>query len=104
MSVIMLPIEHLPAFLILLRTLYSAVLRLHEPVPLGPLRILHLHVPLLVGVPLFEPNQLVEIRQHVDEDAALDLALVEVFEGELDAVVGFEDVHHLADDVLEIEI
>lgn len=100
----MFPVKHLPALIILLRTLNPAILRLHKPIPISPVRILHLHIPILIRIPLLEPDQLIQIRQHVDEHAAIRLPLQEILESELDAVGWFEEVDHLADDVLEVEI
>lgn len=85
-------------------TLNPSVLRLHEPIPFSPLRILHLHAPLLIGVPLLEADEFVEVCEHIDENTAVSPPLEEVFESELNAVFGFEEIDHLADNVLEIKI
>ena len=103
-SVIMLPVEHFPPFIILLHILYPPILRNHKPIPVSPIRILHLNISILIGIALLETNQLIEICQHIDEYTTLMLSFQEVIDSELDVVCGFEDVDHLADYVLEIKI
>lgn len=102
MSIILLPIENLPV-IVLLNTLNPAVLWLHEPVPIGPVRVLNLDTSLLIGIPLLETDQLVEVSQHIDEHTAIYPPLQKILYPEVDAAVCLEDVHHLADNVLEIE-
>lgn len=100
----MFPVEHLPALIILLRTLNPAILGLHKPIPISPVRVLHLHIPILIRIPLLEPDQLVKIRQHIDEHTAIRLPLQEIFESKLDTISWFEEIDHLAHYVLEVEI
>jgi hypothetical protein len=102
-SIIMFPVENLPALVILLGALDSPVLGLHEAIPVGPVGVLHLGIPILVGVALLEGDELVEVSEHVDEDGAIILALEEVIEGELDTS-WLEDIDHLANDVFEFEV
>ena len=103
-SVIMLPIEYFSPLVILLHILYSPILGYNKAVPVCPIGVLDLHIPVLVGISLLKADKLVQIGEHIDENAAFVLAFEEVFDCELDVVGGFEDVDHLADDVLEIEI
>lgn len=100
----MFPVEHFSSLIVLLRTLNPAVLRLHEAIPISPIWVLHLHIPILIGVPLLKSNQLIQICEHVDEHAAIGLPLQEIFKSKLYAVGWFEEVDHLAYDVLEVEI
>jgi len=100
----MLPIEHFSPFVILLHILDPPVLRNNEPVPIRPIWVLHLHISILIGISLLETYQFVQIREHIDEHTALVLPLQEVINSKLDAVLGLEDINHLADNVLEIEI
>lgn len=100
----MFPVENFSSLVILLSTLNSSIFWLHEAVPVSPVRVIHLGFLIFVGVALLEGYQLIEVREHVDEDWAVILALEEVIESELDAGVWFEDIDHLADDVLKIKI
>ena len=99
----MLPIEDLTIF-VFLSTLDPPVLGFDEPIPLCPVRVLSFDVPLLIGIPLLKANKFVQVGEHVDEDTAVGFPLQKIFEGELDAAIGFEEVNHLAYDVLEVEI
>ena len=85
-------------------TLNSSILRLNEAVPLGPARVLILYVPLLVGIPVLEAYQLVEVSQHIYKHSYVGLSLQEVLQCELDAIFRFEEIYHLTNDVLEIKI
>lgn len=99
----MFPVENFSLF-VLLGTFDPPVLWLDEAIPVSPLGVVDLYVPLLVGVSLFKTDEFVEICQHVDENAAVDLPLEEILEGEVYRAIFFEDIYHLANDVLEIEI
>lgn len=85
-------------------TLDPSVLWLDETIPISPLRVVDLYIPLLVGVSLLKADEFVEICQHVDEYAAIDLPPEEILEGEVNRAILFEDIYHLADYVLEIKI
>jgi len=100
----MLPVEHLSPFVIFLHILDPPVLGYNKAIPVGPIGVLHLHIPVFICIPLLEADEFVEIGEHIDEHTALVLAPEEVLDCELDAVLGFEDVDHLTDDVLEVEV
>ena len=102
-SIILLPIEDLTIF-VFLSTLNPPVLRFYEPIPFSPIRVLSFDVPLLIGIPLLEANKFVQVGEHVDKDTAVGFPLEKIFEGELDAAIGFEEIDHLAYDVLEVKI
>jgi hypothetical protein len=61
-------------------------------------------VSFLVGISLFKVDELVQIGQHVDENTAVQSSREEMLHCELDGVLWLEEIDHLADDVLEIEI
>lgn len=103
-SIVLLPVQHFSTFVVLLRTFDSSVLGFDETIPIRPLGVLHLHVPLLIGVPLLKTNEFVEIGEHVDENTAVMLPAQKVLDSEVDTAVLLEDVYHLTDDVLEIKI
>lgn len=103
-SIILFPVQDLASLVVFLCTFDSPILWFHEPVPLSPGGVLDFLVPLFVGVSLFEVDEFVEISEHIDEDAAVGFPAEELLESELNSVFRFEDVDHLADDILEIEI
>lgn len=53
---------------------------------------------------MLEADEFVEVCEHVDKNTAVSPPLKEVFESELNAVFGFEEIDHLTDYVLEIKI
>lgn len=85
-SVIIFPVEHL-VVVVFSGAFDPLVLRLDEPVPLRPARILLFHVPLLIRVSLLEPYQLVQISQHVYEYAGLLPFGQKVIQSKLDVVL-----------------
>lgn len=68
------------------------------------MRVFYLHISFLVSIALFKADQFIEISQHVDEDTALVLSFEEVFKGKLNSVSGFEEINHLADNILEVKV
>lgn len=100
----MLPIKNLTTFFIFLRALYSTILRLHKPIPISPIRILNLDISLLIRIPLLETNKFIEVRQHIDKNTTLMLSFKEIIQSKLYIVLRLKDIHHLANNVLEIKI
>ena len=102
-SIILLPVKYL-TFFVLLGTLDSTVLRFDKTVPVSPFRVLYLHASLLIGVSLFKSNEFVEISQHIDKHTTVLFSFQKIIKSKLNATVRLEYIHHLTNNILEIEI
>ncbi len=100
----MFPVKDLSSLIILLCTLNPSILGFYESIPICPIGILHLYVPIFIGISLLKANKLIEISKHINEDTTVTPPLEKVLESELYAICRFEKIDHLADDILEIEI
>ena len=104
LSLVILPVYHLLLPLVLIHCLHSLVLRLHEPIPRCPIRVLVLECFVLIGVALVICQHFIQVCQSVNENSDFLWSFKEVLQSKLQAIFGFQQIYHLADRIFVVEL